>query len=53
MVPGGESTMLLRELAAIHRSHLSLIVSDYEQRLLTNEYGVSPEKVSASPNFWV
>jgi hypothetical protein len=46
VVPGAESSMLLRELAAIRRCDLSLVVSDHEQRLLTHEYGVAAEQVA-------
>lgn len=37
--------MLLRELAAILRSDLSLVVSDMERDLLVNSFHVPPPKV--------
>lgn len=43
------SDLLLRELAAIYRSDVSLMVSDYEVELLKNTYGISPEKVVHLP----
>eukprot|EP00976_Prorocentrum_cordatum_P072093 1180578-Prorocentrum_minimum.AAC.1 len=48
VVPTASSTMLLRELAAIHRSDLVLVVSPYERDLLIREYGIPPHKVTAS-----
>jgi hypothetical protein len=38
--------MLLRELAAMHRVDLVLVVSPYERDLLINTYGIPPEKVT-------
>ena len=35
----------MRELAAIHRSDASLIVSTHETKLLTDTYGVNPRKL--------
>ena len=40
---------LLRELAAIHRCDLSLIISSYEQALLVDEFNVSPNIVHYCP----
>jgi len=46
------SDLLLRELAAIHRSDLSLIVSDYEVNLLEDTYGIHPEKLVHLPFYY-
>ena len=46
-VPTASSTMLLRELAAIHRSDLVLVVSPYERDLLIHNYGIPSYKVRA------
>ncbi len=43
------SDLMLRELASIHRSDVSLMVSDYEVELLQNAYGISPEKLVHLP----
>lgn len=43
------SDLLLREIAAIHRSDISLMVSDYEVELLQDYYGISREKVVHLP----
>ncbi|KAK3241404.1 hypothetical protein CYMTET_48832 [Cymbomonas tetramitiformis] len=48
VVPDTSSTMLLRELAAIFRSDLSLVVSPYEQQLLVHQYHVPSTKVALS-----
>jgi hypothetical protein len=45
VVPGAASAVLLRELAAIRRCHLSLVVSDHEHHLLTHVYGVPAHQV--------
>ena len=43
------SELLLRELAAIHRSDISFMVSDYEVDILESTYGIPPEKVLHLP----
>lgn len=43
------SDLLLRELAAIHRSDISFLVSDYEVDLLQENYGIPSEKVLHLP----
>jgi len=43
------SDILLRELAAIHRSDVSLMVSDYEVHLLESSYDIPSEKLLHLP----
>jgi glycosyltransferase involved in cell wall biosynthesis len=43
------SDLLLRELAAIHRSDISFMVSDYEVDLLQSTYGIPKEKLVHLP----
>lgn len=45
-VPPATSADLLRELAAVHRSDLTLVCSPAERRLLEGAYGVAPEKLA-------
>jgi glycosyltransferase involved in cell wall biosynthesis len=45
------SLTLLRELAAIHRSDLTLVCSPFEMALLTDEYGINPGKLVLAPFF--
>ena len=42
---------LLRELASIHRSDLTLVCSQFELDLLTDEYGINPDKLVLAPFF--
>jgi glycosyltransferase involved in cell wall biosynthesis len=46
--PPWQGEGLLRELAAIHRCDLTWVVSDFEERLLTQTLGVPAEKVVLS-----
>lgn len=41
----------MRELAAIHRSDLTLVCSRVEMRLLHETYGVAKEKLAYAPFF--
>ena len=43
--------ILLRELAAIHRSDLVLVCSQFELNLLRDEYGIKNEKLVLAPFF--
>ncbi|KNC81761.1 hypothetical protein, variant [Sphaeroforma arctica JP610] len=43
------SPMASRELAAIHRSDLTLVCSTHEAQLLKKEYGILPHKVAVAP----
>eukprot|EP00742_Colponemidia_sp_Colp-10_P011717 GILJ01013059.1.p1 GENE.GILJ01013059.1~~GILJ01013059.1.p1 ORF type:complete len:804 (+),score=82.89 GILJ01013059.1:315-2414(+) len=53
LVPSvGESDIAIRELSAIHRSDLVLLVSPFEQRLLTASYGISVDKVAIASFFY-
>ncbi len=45
------SLVLWRELAAIHRSDLILVCSQFELELLRGEYGIDPEKMVLAPFF--
>ena len=45
------SDLLLRELAAIYRSDISLMVSDFEVKLLTETYQIPSEKLVHLPLF--
>lgn len=46
-----KKSLLLRELAAIHRSDLVMVCSSEEMSLLQNEFGVTPEKMILAPFF--
>eukprot|EP01087_Luapelamoeba_hula_P014422 TRINITY_DN4215_c0_g1_i4.p1 TRINITY_DN4215_c0_g1~~TRINITY_DN4215_c0_g1_i4.p1 ORF type:complete len:156 (+),score=22.88 TRINITY_DN4215_c0_g1_i4:315-782(+) len=41
-----------RELSAIYRSDLTLLVSNYEEELLVKQYGVHPHKLALAPFFY-
>jgi len=43
---------MMRELAAIHRSDLVLLVSHFEKDLLIRHLGVSPNKLEVAPFFY-
>lgn len=43
---------MMRELAAIHRSDLTLVVSHFEKDLLIRHLGVSPDKIEVAPFFY-
>lgn len=45
------TNLLLRELAAVHRSDLVLVCSPHELRLLRDEYGVASHKLVLAPFF--
>lgn len=45
------NSILLRELASIHRSDLTLVCSPYELDLLQNEYGIPKHKLSLASFF--
>eukprot|EP00899_Mesostigma_viride_P019700 jgi/Mesvir1/27731/Mv07426-RA.3 len=49
--PDASSDDLLRELAAIQRSDLTLVCSHVERDLLTRHYGVAPHKVAMASFF--
>jgi hypothetical protein len=46
-----KKSLLLRELAAIHRCDLVMVCSSEELSLLQNEFGVCPEKLILAPFF--
>jgi O-antigen biosynthesis protein len=46
-----KQSLLLRELAAIHRCDLVMVCSSKELALLQNEFGVRPEKLVLAPFF--
>jgi len=50
--PLQQNAMLLRELASLHRSDLSLVCSPYEYELLTNTFKIPSLKLCMAP-FWV
>lgn len=50
--PSHLDSMLLRELASIHRSDLTLVCSAYEYHLLENTYDIATTKLCMAP-FWV
>jgi hypothetical protein len=43
---------MMRELAAIHRADLTLVVSHFEKDLLVRHLGVSPNKIEVSPFYY-
>ena len=45
------TTLLIRELASIHRSDLVLVCSPYELRLLRDHYGIPSNKLALAPFF--
>ena len=45
------NSTLLRELASIHRSDLTLVCSPYELALLRDEYGIPPHKLTLASFF--
>jgi hypothetical protein len=49
--PPATDDRLLRELASIHRSDLTLVCSPYELELLQREYGIPNEKLCLAPFF--
>ena len=51
-IPSNQDTMLLRELASIHRSDLTLVCSSHEYKLLTDVYQIPSTKLCMAP-FWV
>ena len=42
----------MRELASIYRSDHTLLVSDFEKKLLVDKYGMPPSKFSLAPFFY-
>lgn len=50
--PSYRDILLLRELASLHRSDLTLVCSPYEHELLTRVYKISASKLCMAP-FWV
>lgn len=50
--PSNKDDMLLRELASMHRSDLSLVCSPHEYKLLINAYNSPSSKLCMAP-FWV
>ena len=51
LVPSTDDPRLLRELASIHRSDLTLVCSEFEMDLLTEKYKINPEKLVLAPLF--
>jgi glycosyltransferase involved in cell wall biosynthesis len=43
---------MLREVASIYRSHLTLVVSSYELELLRDRFGIPSHKVALAPFFY-
>mmetsp|Transcript_20980 Transcript_20980/g.34198 ORF Transcript_20980/g.34198 Transcript_20980/m.34198 type:complete len:425 (+) Transcript_20980:110-1384(+) len=48
-VPKFDEPLLLRELSAIHRCDLTLLVSDAEEKLLMDHYGIMKSKLALCP----
>jgi O-antigen biosynthesis protein len=51
VIPDGTNDCLLRELASIHRSDLTLVCSSAEMHLLSQQYKVPREKLCLAPLF--
>lgn len=51
-IPENSDKMLLRELASLHRSDISLVCSPIEHKLLVNKYQLPASKVCTA-SFWV
>lgn len=51
-VPSNDDSMLLRELASMHRSDLTLVCSPHEHDLLIDTYNIPVSKLCLAP-FWV
>lgn len=50
-LPDSNDDNLIRELASIHRADLTLVCSQFELDLFTNEYGIASEKLCLAPLF--
>jgi glycosyltransferase involved in cell wall biosynthesis len=51
-VPSYRDSLLLREIASLHRSDLTMVCSPFEHDLLTRVYKISASKLCMAP-FWV